>query len=79
MLMAAMIALPAESLRPPNHVPSVNSKIHQTAVNLTSEPCVDPQAWLADVLSRIAETRQQSRLCELPPWKWTAARLARAA
>ena len=39
---------------------------------------VDPQAWLADVLSRIAET-PQSRLCELLPWNWTTARLARAA
>jgi transposase len=39
---------------------------------------VDPQAWLADVLSRIAET-PQSRLYELLPWNWTTARLARAA
>ena len=39
---------------------------------------VDPQAWLADVLSRIAET-PQSRLSELLPWKWTTAHLARAA
>ena len=30
---------------------------------------VDPQAWLADVLSRIAET-PQSRLDELLPWNW---------
>ncbi len=30
---------------------------------------VDPQAWLADVLSRIAGT-PQSRLHELLPWKW---------
>jgi transposase len=39
---------------------------------------LDPQAWLADVLSRIAET-PQSRLYELLPWKWTTDRLARAA
>jgi transposase len=39
---------------------------------------IDPQAWLADVLSRIAET-PQSRLRELLPWNWTTARLARAA
>jgi transposase len=32
---------------------------------------VDPQAWLADTLSRIAET-PQSRLGELLPWNWTA-------
>ena len=30
---------------------------------------VDPQAWLADVLRRIAET-PQSRLEELLPWNW---------
>ena len=30
---------------------------------------VDPQAWLADVLDRIAET-PQSRLDELLPWNW---------
>jgi transposase len=30
---------------------------------------VDPQAWLADVLARIANTAQ-SRLYELLPWEW---------
>ena len=30
---------------------------------------VDPQAWLADVLGRIAET-PQTRLEELLPWNW---------
>ena len=30
---------------------------------------VDPQAWLADVLARIAGT-PQNRLRELLPWKW---------
>ena len=30
---------------------------------------VDPQAWLADVLGRIADT-PQSRLHELLPWNW---------
>ena len=34
---------------------------------------VDPQAWLADILSRIAET-PRSRLDELLPWNWSAAR-----
>ncbi|TIU30527.1 MAG: transposase domain-containing protein, partial [Mesorhizobium sp.] len=29
----------------------------------------DPQAWLADVLARIAGT-PQSRLAELLPWNW---------
>ena len=30
---------------------------------------VDPQAWLADALARIADT-PQTRLAELLPWKW---------
>jgi transposase len=30
---------------------------------------IDPQAWLADVLSRIAEHPVQ-RLGELLPWNW---------
>ena len=34
---------------------------------------VDPQAWLADVLARIAEI-PQSRLHELLPWHWKADR-----
>jgi len=34
---------------------------------------VDPQAWLADVLARIADL-PQSRLSELLPWHWKAAR-----
>ena len=33
---------------------------------------VDPQAWLADVLDRIAE-QPQTRLHELLPWHWKAA------
>ena len=32
---------------------------------------VDPQAWLADVLARIADT-PQSRLHELLPWNWAS-------
>lgn len=34
---------------------------------------VDPQAWLADVLTRIADL-PQSRLGELLPWNWRAAK-----
>ena len=30
---------------------------------------VDPQAWLADVLARIADI-PQARLPELLPWNW---------
>ena len=33
---------------------------------------VDPQAWLADVLGRIADTLR-SRLDELLPWNWVPA------
>jgi transposase len=33
---------------------------------------VDPQAWLADVLARFADT-PQSRLNELLPWEWKKA------
>jgi hypothetical protein len=36
---------------------------------------VDPQAWLADVLARIAE-HPNHRLAELMPWHW--AKLATA-
>jgi transposase len=32
---------------------------------------VDPQAWLADVLARIAE-RPVHRLDDLLPWNWSA-------
>jgi len=31
---------------------------------------VDPQAWLADVLSRIAAHPMHHRLDELLPWNW---------
>ena len=36
---------------------------------------VDPQAWLADVLARIAD-QPQTRLHELLPWNWRSAELA---
>jgi transposase len=39
---------------------------------------VDPHAWLADVLERIAET-PVSRLAELLPWNWNPQKLAVAA
>jgi transposase len=34
---------------------------------------IDPQAWLADVLARIADT-PRSRLPDLLPWVWAASR-----
>ena len=36
---------------------------------------IDPQAWLADVLARIA-SHPASRLDELLPWNWRAANAA---
>ena len=35
---------------------------------------VDPQAWLADVLARIADI-PKTRLSELLPWNWRSAAL----
>jgi transposase len=32
---------------------------------------VDPRAWLADVLARIA-THPMSRIAQLMPWRWKA-------
>lgn len=37
---------------------------------------IDPQAWLADALARIAATPQK-RLPELLPWSWHAGHLDR--
>ena len=39
---------------------------------------IDPQAWLADVLKRIAEHPAQ-KLDELLPWNWKAEQLKKAA
>ena len=39
---------------------------------------IDPLAWLADVLARIANI-PQARLPELLPWNWKMARLQAAA
>jgi transposase len=39
---------------------------------------VDPQAWLADVLARLPD-HPASRIAELLPWNWKAARFAIAA
>ena len=37
---------------------------------------IDPQAWLADVLARIAD-RPANRLDELLPWSWRPASLSK--
>ena len=39
---------------------------------------IDPQPWLADTLSKIAETLQ-TRLGKLLPWNWMSDRRSRAA
>jgi transposase len=39
---------------------------------------VDPQAWLADVLTRLPDY-PASRIVDLLPWNWKSARLAIAA
>ena len=39
---------------------------------------IDPQAWLADTLSKIADT-PQTRLGKLLPWNWMSDRRPRAA
>jgi transposase len=45
-----------------------------TLINTAKLNDIDPLAWLADVLTHIANT-QQSRLYELLPWAWKAPRL----
>ena len=35
---------------------------------------IDPQAWLADILSRLVNLWPNNRLDELLPWSWAAAR-----
>jgi len=39
---------------------------------------VDPQAWLTDVLARIAD-QKIGRLADLLPWNWRLTRLDQAA
>ena len=35
---------------------------------------IDPQAWLADCLTRLVNLWPNNRLDELMPWAWSAAR-----
>ena len=42
---------------------------HHTLIQTCRLNDVDPQAWLADVLARIAD-HPVSRLDELLPWNW---------
>jgi len=49
-----------------------------TLINTAKLNDIDPQAWLADALDRIADIPQR-RLPELLPWNWKANREAKAA
>ena len=49
-----------------------------TLINTAKLNEVDPQAWLAEVLARIA-AMPQGRLPELLPWEWARSREAKAA
>jgi len=40
---------------------------------------LNPQAYLADVIDRLAKGWPRSRLAELMPWTWAATRAAEAA
>ncbi len=43
----------------------------RVTVRNSSGRAIDPQAWLADVLARIADT-PQTKLANLLPWNWAA-------
>ena len=47
-----------------------------TLIQMAKLNAVDPQAWLADVLAKIADTAQ-IRLAELLPSNWRAPELSR--
>ena len=49
----------------------VRAAVMYTLIGTAKLNDVDPQAWLADVLDRIAE-QPQTRLHELLPWHWKA-------
>ena len=51
----------------------VRAAVMYTLIGTAKLNDVDPQAWLADVLDRIADL-PQTRLQELLPWHWMADR-----
>ena len=51
----------------------VRAAVMYTLIGTAKLNDVDPQAWLADVLNRIADL-PQTRLHELLPWSWKADR-----
>jgi len=57
-----------------NHVTPPRSRRMVSLIVTAKMNDVDPQAWLADVLARIAEYPVQ-RLDELLPWNWLATSL----
>ncbi|MBP2292993.1 hypothetical protein J2851_002775 [Azospirillum rugosum] len=60
------------ALCPRCHAPSSRVHILYGLITTAKLNGVDPQAWLADVLARIADL-PQSRLPELLPWNWKPA------
>jgi transposase len=48
---------------------SAGRSVMDTLIQTAKLNSVDPQAWLADVLARIADT-PQTKLAELLPWNW---------
>ena len=56
----------AGSERGAERAAAMNALVHTAKLN-----DVDPQAWLADVLRRIADT-PQTRLGDLLPWSWSS-------
>ena len=51
----------------------IRAAVMYTLIGTAKLNDVDPQAWLADVLNRIADL-PQTRLHELLPWSWMADR-----
>jgi hypothetical protein len=56
---------------------SISARIRRLIVTAKMNGGVDPQAWLADVLSRVAG-HPAHRLDELLPWRWRKANASHA-